>query len=73
MISLYIFIQIVESYFITPAVQKKMVEIPPALLLAMQVVGGSVFGILGLILAGPMTAVILALTKTKISTIPDYK
>lgn len=71
--SLYTFIQIVESYFITPAVQKKMVEIPPALLLAMQVVGGSVFGILGLILAGPVTAVILALTKTKISTIPDHK
>ena len=58
---LYTGIQFVESYFITPAIQKNLISVPPALLLAVQVIMASIFGILGLLLAAPITAIVIAL------------
>lgn len=48
---LYFGVQLVESYFITPMVEKKMVNLPPALTLFWMVLLGYLTGILGLILA----------------------
>ena len=62
-VSLYVFIQFVESYFITPSIQKSLIEIPPALLLGVQFILGTVFGILGLLLAAPLTAITITLVK----------
>lgn len=53
---LYAGVQTVESYLLTPMLQKQMIEMPPALLLTMQVPLGVTVGILGVILAVPLTA-----------------
>ncbi|HXK60796.1 MAG TPA: AI-2E family transporter [Acidobacteriota bacterium] len=52
---LYSVIQGVESYFLTPMVDKQAVSLPPALTITAQVLLGSVAGILGLALATPLT------------------
>ncbi|MEJ6981280.1 AI-2E family transporter [Pedobacter sp. P351] len=46
---LYILIQMIESNIITPMVQKKLVSIPPALIIIGQLIVGSVTGYLGII------------------------
>lgn len=60
---LYVGIQTAESYVLTPLMQKKMVSLPPALTLAVQVVMGTLAGGLGLAVATPMTAAALALIR----------
>ncbi len=59
----YAGVQTVESYFITPYVQQSAMELPPALTIAVQIVGGAVFGTLGLALATPFGAMVLRLTQ----------
>ncbi len=56
---LYFSIQIVETYLITPFVEKKLVAIPPALALFWMVLFGILAGILGLILATPILAALI--------------
>ncbi|MDQ8186764.1 AI-2E family transporter [Pelagicoccus sp. SDUM812002] len=60
---LYVVIQVLESNLLTPLIQEKAVEMPPALLLVMQVVFAAVLGGLGLMLATPIVAVALVLVK----------
>jgi len=60
---LYIGIQAVESNILTPLVQKKMVEIPPALIIVGQLLLGVFSGTLGLILATPIMVVSMVLVK----------
>lgn len=55
-IGVYFTVQIVESYFITPTVARRAVDIPPALVLGAQILFGAMFGILGLALADPLLA-----------------
>ena len=50
--------QTVESYIFTPLIQKRMVSLPPALILISQVFGGLVFGLWGIALATPLVAVL---------------
>jgi predicted PurR-regulated permease PerM len=60
-IFLYIIIQTLESYFVTPQIQKKAVSLPPALLISAQILIGVLLGAFGLILATPlMVCVIVA-------------
>lgn len=54
---LYLGVQTVESYIITPMIQKKAVELPPALLITMQLVLGTLIGLIGVAIAAPLTAV----------------
>ena len=60
---LYIFIQMLESNLITPMIQKKLVSIPPAMIIIGQLVVGSLTGYLGIILATPVVLIIMVLTK----------
>lgn len=60
---LYFAIQIVESYVVTPLIEKKIVAIPPALMLMWMVLFGIFAGILGLILATPILAAIIIIVK----------
>ena len=53
----YLVIQAIEGNFVTPMIQKKAVNLAPALLIAVQVFLSLVFGIVGLILAAPLTIV----------------
>lgn len=53
---LYIGIQTFESYLLTPLLQQRMLDLPPALIITMQVLLGVLAGVLGVILATPLTA-----------------
>ena len=61
---LYVGIQALESNIITPLIQRKMISFPLALILMAQVILGIFTGILGLILAVPIVAVVVVLIKT---------
>ncbi|MCG7857929.1 AI-2E family transporter [Flavihumibacter sediminis] len=60
---LYFGIQIIESYLVTPLIQKKMLSIPPALSLLWQVLLGFFAGIGGLFIATPILATIIVLVQ----------
>ena len=56
---LYAGVQAVESYVITPLIQRKAVHIPPVMLLSAQLVMGVLAGIVGLALATPLLVVVM--------------
>ncbi len=56
---IYILIQTLESNVITPTIQKRMINIPPAVSLMGQLIMGSVSGVLGIILAVPIIATLM--------------
>lgn len=57
-IFVYVFVQSVDGYIIIPMVARKTVDLPPALVLGAQLIMGVLFGILGLLLADPLVAMI---------------
>ena len=57
--AIYLVIQFLESYFITPIVQKKAVFIPPAILISAQTLMGVLFGMLGILLATPIALLVI--------------
>jgi len=54
---LFLGIHALESYILTPMLQRQALEIPPATLFAFQILLGVVFGIWGLALALPLIAI----------------
>ncbi|MCO5101935.1 MAG: AI-2E family transporter [Burkholderiaceae bacterium] len=62
-VALYASIQTIESYALTPLLQREMVELPPALTIAMQVLLGVLAGVMGVIVAAPLTAAAMVMTK----------
>ena len=62
-IGLYIGLQIIESYFITPVVEKRAVKVPPALLLAAQILFGVLTGLIGVAFAAPVVAVAMVVVR----------
>jgi predicted PurR-regulated permease PerM len=54
---LFLGIHALESYILTPMLQRQALDIPPATLFAFQILLGVVFGIWGLALALPMMAI----------------
>lgn len=60
-VGLYVVIQFIESNFITTTIQKKMINMPPALILISQLIMGSISGGWGLVLATPLTVVVMVL------------
>jgi len=56
---LYVIAQSLEGYVLTPLVQRRAVEMPPALLILFQVLAGLLLGALGVVLAAPLLAVAL--------------
>lgn len=56
-------VQQVESNMITPLVEKRLVSLPPALLLFAVVAVGLLFGLPGVVLAAPITVVAFVLVK----------
>lgn len=60
---LYLGIQTVESYLITPMIQKKAIEMQPALILMAQVVLALLFGFMGLVVAMPLAAALLVIVQ----------
>ncbi|WP_343222218.1 AI-2E family transporter [Novosphingobium profundi] len=54
----YVLIHLFDGYLIVPMIARKTVDLPPALVLAAQLIMGVLFGILGLALADPLVAMI---------------
>lgn len=55
-IGTYFVVQTFDGYVLLPMVAKKTVDLPPALTLSTQILASTLFGVLGLALADPMTA-----------------
>lgn len=51
-------IQLLEGYLLQPFIEQKTVSLPPALTIVMQVMFGTLFGLAGVALATPLTAVL---------------
>jgi len=60
---LYMGVQTLEGYVLTPMLDKKFVSMPPALLLFGQVLLGLLVGIGGILLASPIIAVLLVIVQ----------
>lgn len=54
---LYALVQAMESHLLTPLIQSRAVDMPPAAVIVAQLVFGALFGVLGLALATPVVAV----------------
>ena len=55
-IGVYFLIQNADAYLVIPYIARKTVDLAPALVLAMQLLMGALFGILGLLFADPILA-----------------
>ena len=60
---LYIAIQFIESNFITTFIQQKLINMPPALILIAQLFMGATIGGWGLVLATPVTLIVIILVQ----------
>lgn len=60
---LYLGIQLVESYFVTPNVQKHASFVPPVLLLLVQFLLARFLGVLGLFLSTPLLVIIMVVIR----------
>lgn len=54
-------IQLIEGYLLQPLIENRTVSLPPALTIVMQVLFGALFGLAGVALATPLTAVLAVL------------
>ncbi len=54
---IYTAVHTFEGYLITPFVQRRAVELPPGLLISVQVLSASLFGLAGVIFSTPLTVV----------------
>ncbi|MCQ4312362.1 AI-2E family transporter [Pseudomonas stutzeri] len=62
-VGLYAIVQALESYVFTPWMQQRIVSVPPALTISMQLLFGLLAGTLGLLLATPLVAVGMVLVR----------
>ena len=60
---LFAAIQLVQGYILQPMIESRAVDLPPALIIAMQLVFGTLFGFAGVALATPMTAALKVLVQ----------
>jgi predicted PurR-regulated permease PerM len=62
-LGLYVAIHAVEGYGLTPWIVRKAVRLPPAFTLSMQFLLGTIFGVGGLVLATPISVVLVILVQ----------
>ena len=60
---LYLAVQTVESYVVTPLIQQRAVTLPPAIVIVVQLAFGAAFGLLGLLFATPLAVVAMVLVR----------
>jgi predicted PurR-regulated permease PerM len=61
--ALYLAIQTVESYAVTPLIQRRTVSMPPALTITSQIVLGVLVGGIGVAVATPLTAAAMTMVR----------
>ena len=70
----YLVLQFVEGNFITPFVERRVVDVAPAVTLGAQLLFGALFGVLGVALAVPIVAMVkVALEHRRASTSPQSR
>lgn len=62
-LGLYAVAQTLESYVVTPLIQRRAASVPPPVLLTAQITLGVPFGALGLLLATPLVAIAIILLR----------
>jgi predicted PurR-regulated permease PerM len=60
---LYLLAHAVEAYIVAPLVQQRQVHLPPVFTLIAQILLGSAAGLLGLMLATPLVALLVVIVK----------
>lgn len=60
-LAIYLGVQTLESYVVTPLIQQEKVSLPPAFVIGAQLLFGVLFGILGLALATPIAAALVTI------------
>ena len=60
---LFVGIQLVEGYVLQPLIEARAVDLPPALVVVMQLIFGTLFGFAGVALATPLAAGLAVLVK----------
>lgn len=55
-IFVYLFVQNIDGYLVVPYIARRTVDLAPAIVLAMQLLMGALFGILGILFADPVLA-----------------
>lgn len=60
---MYVLIQVLESNFITPMVQRKLINVPPAMIIIAQLVIGPLTNAWGVILATPIMVIVMVMVK----------
>ncbi|TFU03606.1 AI-2E family transporter [Polymorphobacter arshaanensis] len=55
-LAIFAFVQFLEGYVLTPIIEKRVVDLAPAVVLAAQLLFGVLFGIIGVALADPIVA-----------------
>jgi predicted PurR-regulated permease PerM len=61
--ALFFVVQALEGNVIAPLIQRRTVRLPPALTILSQTVLGSLFGVMGLILATPLATAVMVITR----------
>jgi len=59
----YMVVQLLESYLITPLIQERAVSLPPAALITAQLAMAVLFGLLGLLLATPLAVAVIVIVQ----------
>lgn len=67
-IGTYLIVQTFDGYVLIPLVAKRTVDMPPALTLGAQILASALFGIVGLALADPFTAMVKAALERRSET-----
>lgn len=67
----YLAVQIFDGYLVVPMVARRSVDLPPALVLGMQLLLGALFGLLGLMFADPIVAMAKVALERRAGVEPD--
>lgn len=59
----FLVVQMVDAYVLTPLIDRESVELPPVLTISAQLLLGILFGFVGLLVASPLTAMVMILVK----------
>lgn len=62
-LGLLVFLQNLEGFFITPNIHRRLIQLPPALVLATMLILGTLVGVIGLFVAMPLVVAILAIAQ----------
>jgi predicted PurR-regulated permease PerM len=62
-VGLYLVCHGVEGYLVAPYVQRRTVELPPALTVLSMAIFGTIYGVLGIIIATPLMAALLVIVR----------